>query len=140
MLFSIFFVRFGNLNQLVDGVIIPSQTRIYVGPLQDNVIGSDLTQQFSQFGIINGVSRLKAGKETSVKKTYGFLDFREDKSVRRAFGSKIFVKGKHVKVACSKFAMEILLSDTVVFFYDAHVHCGSKDLEKYFSQYGQVCN
>jgi hypothetical protein len=35
----------------------PDQTRIYVGPLDDDVIGSDLQQQFVQFGAIRGVSR-----------------------------------------------------------------------------------
>ncbi len=52
------------------------------------------------------VFRLKSS-ETSVKKCYGFIDFVEPKSMMRAFGSKIFVKGKHVRVALSRFAMEV---------------------------------
>jgi hypothetical protein len=39
----------------------PDQTRIYVGPLDDDVIGSDLQQQFVQFGAIRGVSRYVSG-------------------------------------------------------------------------------
>jgi hypothetical protein len=45
--------------------------------------------------------------ETSAKKSYGLIDFVDSKSVRRAFGSKTFVKGKHVKVALSRFAAEV---------------------------------
>ena len=41
--------------------------------------------------------------------SYGFIDFVEPKSVLRAFGSKIFVKGKHVKVALSRFAIEVII-------------------------------
>ncbi len=42
-----------------------------------------------------------------MKKSYGFIDFCEAKSMMRAFGSKVFVKGKHVRVALSRFAMEV---------------------------------
>lgn len=37
--------------------MLPSQNRIYIGPLDDDVIGSDLTSQFGQYGNIVGVSR-----------------------------------------------------------------------------------
>ena len=54
-------------------------------------------QQFSQYGTIAGVSRLKAS-ETHSKQSYGFIDYGDPTGMRRAFGSKVFVKGKHVKV------------------------------------------
>ena len=38
------------------------QTRIYIGPLDDDVIGTDLQQQFIQFGAIRGVSRFTVSK------------------------------------------------------------------------------
>ena len=42
----------------MDTVKLPmDQTKIFVGPLDDDVIGSDLQQQFAQFGPIRGVSR-----------------------------------------------------------------------------------
>ena len=66
------------------------------------------------------------------------MDFQQEISVRRAFTNKIFIKGKHCKVACSKLAIELTLSRTVVFFYEAHQYCEKKVLEKHFSQYGQV--
>ncbi len=53
-------------------------------------------QQFSQFGTIAGVSRLKAS-DTHSKRSYGFIDYQETIAARRAFASKVFVKGKHVK-------------------------------------------
>ena len=34
--------------------------------------------------------------------------------------------------------IQVLLSNTVVYFYDAHIHVDEVSLEKYFSQYGQV--
>ncbi len=48
------------------------------------------------------MSRLKAC-ETQSKKSYGFIDYAESIAARRAFASKIFVKGKHVKVSYSCF-------------------------------------
>jgi hypothetical protein len=55
----------------------PDQTRIYVGPLDDDVIGSDLQQQFVQFGAIRGVSRYVSGTnysnpQTIVSHIFGF--------------------------------------------------------------------
>ena len=131
-------------HRFLDDLIIPSQTRIYIGPLDDNVIGTDLTEQFKQYGEIiviskayitqnvfslnflslpvffcltQGVSRLK-GNETTSKKSYGLMDFKDTIAMRKAFGAKIFVKGKHVKIALSRFGMEVALSPTVVFFYE----------------------
>ena len=58
------------------------------------------------------------GSETHAKKSYGFVDFEESISVRRAFGAKIFVKGKLVQIALSRFAMEIVLNPSTVYFFE----------------------
>ena len=60
------------------------------------------------------------------------LDFKQD------IGHIFFIKGKHVKVAVSKLAMELVLSRTTVFFYEAHEHCDKKQLEEHFIQYGSI--
>ena len=78
------------------------------------------------------------GSVTSSTKSYGFIDFAEVISTRRAFGSKIFVRGKHVKIAMSRFALEVVLSSNVVYFFEAHMHCPDSELEKYFMQFGQI--
>jgi len=51
---------------------------------------------------------------------------------------QVFVRGRHVKVALSRFAMELILSSTVVFFYEAHLACDAKHLESHFSSFGHV--
>ena len=58
--------------------------------------------------------------------------------MRKAFGAKVFVKGKHVKVALSRFAIELVLNETTVFFFDAHVYIEDKYLEQHFQKFGQI--
>jgi len=127
----------GNAKTFMKDLVILDQKRIYVGPLAEDVLGQDLTAQFAQFGVIEGVSRLKPTCERQ-KQSYGFVDYAEDISTRRAFSSKVFVKGRHVKVSLSRFAMELLLSPTVVFFHEAHLACDAKRLEAHFSGFGRV--
>ena len=106
-----------------DSVSIPRfQTRVYLGPLDEDVNNSDITAQLSQYGVIKGVSKLSA-EISSVKKSFAFVEFNDTISVKRTYTNKIFIKGKHVKVTLSKLAMELILSRTVVFFYEAHEYC-----------------
>lgn len=121
-------------QEILDTVQIPEQLRVYVGPLEESVNVNDLSRQMAQFGAITGISKIKAPGNS-----FGFVDYREVISIRRAFASgKIFIKGKHVKVALSKLAIELVLSETVVFFYEAHLYCDNRHLEQHFSQYGQI--
>ena len=47
------------------------------------------------------------------------MDYKDTIIFWRAFGAnKIFVKGKLVKIALSRFAMEVVLSPTVVYFFE----------------------
>ncbi len=127
-----------NDTNIMDSVTLPAnQTRIYLGPLEDDVTNADLTAQLIQFGQIMGVSRLKAS-DTSVKRSYGFVEFKAPISVKRAFVNKIFIKGKHVKITLSKLAMELVLSRTVLFFYEAHLPIDRRHLDQHFTQFGQV--
>ena len=71
-------------------------------------------------------------------RSFAFVEFKDTISVKRTYTNKIFIKGKHVKVTLSKLAMELILSRTVVFFYEAHEYCNKKKLEQHFKQYGQV--
>ena len=48
------------------------------------------------------------------------------------------MKGRLVKVCLSRFAMETVLSPSVVYFFEAHLHCDDDSLERHFSQFGQV--
>ena len=98
---------------------------------------SSFTAQLMQYGVIKGVTKLDA-EVSSVKRGYAFVDFKDSISVKRTFTNKIFIKGKHVKVTLSKLGMELILSRSVVFFYEAHNYINIKTLEKYFEQYGQV--
>ncbi len=122
----------------MDSVTIPrTQVRVYLGPLDDDVQNPDITAQLTQFGVIRGVSKLKSSV-SSVKRSFAFVDYQDPISVRRTFTNKIFIKGKFVKVTLSKLAMELILSKTVVFFYEAHEYCDKQKLEQHFKQYGQV--
>ena len=80
--------------------MIPVQTRCYVGPLDANVNREDLVRQFQEFGAMTGVAIVGGSTSSSAAtKSYGIVDYKEPISVRRAFISKIFVKGKFVKVS-----------------------------------------
>ena len=53
-----FSARRAERDRWLEAVKLPTdQTRIYVGPLDDDVSGTDLQQQFVQFGPIQGASR-----------------------------------------------------------------------------------
>ena len=43
--------------------------------------------------------------------------------MRRAFGAKVFIKGCHVKIALSRVAMEIVISEATMFFFEVVVQC-----------------
>ena len=124
-----------NEASIMDNVVLPRhQTKVYIGPLSEDVKSGDIFNQLATYGHIKGVSKLSpAGK-----KSFALVDFQQEISVRRAFSNKIFIKGKHCKVTCSKLAIELCLSRTCVFFYEAHQYCDKRVLEKHFSQYGQV--
>ena len=82
---------------------------------------------------------LLRASETTVKKSFGFVDYQEGSSaVCRAFGTRAFVKGRNVHLSLSKFVMELLLSDTCIFFYEAYEYCDEQHLDQHFSQFGQV--
>ncbi len=44
------------------------------------------------------------------------------------------------KVLMSKFAMDVILSPSVVYFFEAHLPCSERVLEDHFKQFGQVCS
>ena len=124
-----------NESNMMDSLVLPrNQTKIFIGPLSEDVNSGDIMTQLGAYGVIKGVSKIcQAGK-----KSFALVDYKDSISVRRVFTNKIFVKGKYCKVTCSKLAMELMLSRTVVFFYEAHQYCDKRTLEKHFSQYGQV--
>ena len=124
------------LQLILENIVLPEQKRIYVGPLSDDVTGSDLTLQFQEFGRVEAVSVLN--KASSDKRSFGFVDFSEVISVRRSFSAKVFVKGRHVKVSLSKMAMEVVLNESAVFFFDAFVFCDDVHLEQHFSTFGPI--
>ena len=127
-----------NCTEALDSMHLPEQSRLYMGPLEGDVIANDVTKQFCQFGTVQLVQRIRAS-ETTVKKSFGFVDYHEGSSaVCRAFGTRAYVKGRNVHLALSKFAMELLLSDTCIFFYEAYEYCDEQHLEQHFSQFGQV--
>jgi RNA recognition motif-containing protein len=125
---------------IISEMVIKPQTRVYIGPVEDHISGEDLTEHFGQYGPIVHVSRLGGRTQfvSSTRTSYGVIDFKQTISMRRAFGAKIFIQGKHVKVALSRLAMEVLLSPCVVFFYEAHEMIGDGNLDRYFGQFGQI--
>lgn len=108
----------GKSTSFWEDIVLPNQRRIYIGPLAENVTPSDLARQFGLFGVIQGISRLRGSGTTTSQVSYGFIDFQENVSIRRAFASKVFVHGRHVKVALSRLAMEVALSDSTVYFFE----------------------
>ena len=49
---------------------------------------------------------------SAVKRSIAYVDFKDAISVRRVFSNKIFLKGKLIRVACSKIGLELILSKT----------------------------
>jgi len=54
---------------------LPVQSRIYVGPLEENVGPNALSEVFAQFGTVSNVSRFRA-HETSCKRGFGVIEYR----------------------------------------------------------------
>jgi len=124
--------------QLLEGMILPVQSRIYVGPLEENVGPNALSEVFAQFGTVSNVSRFRA-HETSCKRGFGVIEYKEGpRAVCRAFGAKVVVQGRTIEIALSRIGMELILTPTAVFFFDAYDYCPDKPLENYFMQFGQI--
>ncbi len=120
-------------QQMIAEMEIKPQTRVYVGPIDANTTGQDLQKEFNQFGPINNVSRLGGGRQhrqQQLQSYYGLVDFKQTISMRRAFGAKVHVKGHNVKIALSRLAMEVVLSPSTVYFYEAHELIGEDNIEK----------
>ena len=123
-----------DFSSIFDSISLPRlQTKVYIGPVDDDVNNGDIVGQLEQYGVIRGVSKLKASK-----KSYALVEYKDPISVRRTFTNKIFIKGKHIRTALSKLAIELVLSRSVVFFYEAHEYCKKAKLEAHFAQYGSV--
>eukprot|EP00095_Tigriopus_kingsejongensis_P002386 maker-scaffold714_size108203-snap-gene-0.18 protein:Tk02386 transcript:maker-scaffold714_size108203-snap-gene-0.18-mRNA-1 annotation:"heterogeneous nuclear ribonucleoprotein a1-like 3-like isoform 1" len=134
-------VKRGNKQIQWQDIVLQPQKRIYVGPLHDDVEPHAVADQFNQFGVIVGLSRLR-GSGSASKTSYAFIDYDDSDAVRRAFGAKMFVQGRYVHVALSRMAIEVIMGESIVFFYEAHEYCDEPNLEAHFSPLGPIfrCN
>ena len=48
-----------NSSEVLDAMHLPEQARLYMGPLEEDVIANDVTKQFCQFGTIHLVQRIR---------------------------------------------------------------------------------
>ena len=48
-----------NSSEILDAMHLPEQARLYMGPLEEDVIANDVTKQFCQFGTIHLVQRIR---------------------------------------------------------------------------------
>lgn len=120
------------------GKIDVREGKIYVGQLPDNVSPNILADHFSQYGIVN-TSNVSRAVHNTMKKNFGFVNFKETMAVKRVLQNpKHFINQKQVDVTLSKFGMETLLSDSIVWLWGLDWSINSEDIQKYFQQYGAV--
>ena len=109
--------------------------RIYVGPLPDNVMPNSLAAQFSQYGIVAG-SNVSRAVNNTMKKNFGVVSYKETMPVKRVLQNpRHFVNEKYVDVTLSKFGMEVLLSNTVMFVWNLEWTVSNEELIRYFQQF-----
>lgn len=112
--------------------------RIYVGPLPDNVMPNSLAAQFSQYGIVAG-SNVSRAVNNTMKKNFGVVSYKETMPVKRVLQNpRHFVNEKYVDITLSKFGMEVLLSNTVLFIWNLEWTVSNEELLRYFQQFGSI--
>lgn len=120
------------------GKVDVREGRIYVGVLPDNVSPNILASHFSQYGIV-ATSNVSRAVHNTMKKNFGVVNFRETMAVKRVLQNpRHYIHEKHVDIALSKFGMETLLSDSIIWLWNLDWSVNNDDLHKYFSQYGPV--
>ncbi|CAB4068845.1 unnamed protein product [Lepeophtheirus salmonis] len=119
-----------------EDIILPDQKRIYIGPLFENISNEDIRLELKSYGNVKAITR---HPKTTHHQGYCAIEFTESISLRRIFGQKISLGNiSRIKVTCSRFIIELLLSPNVVFFHEAYLKCEHIHLEKYFTQFGKV--
>jgi len=132
-----------NYEEVIDlihevGKIDVREGKIYVGQLPDNVSPNILADHFSQYGIVN-TSNVSRAVHNTMRKNFGFVNFKETMAVKRVLQNpKHFINQRQVDITLSKFGMETLLSDSIVWLWGLDWSIQSEDIQKYFSQFGQV--
>jgi len=112
--------------------------RIYIGPLPDEVMPNSLAAQFSQYGIVAGSNVSRAANNT-MKKNFGVVSYKETMPVKRVLQNpRHFVNEKYVDITLSKFGMEVLLSNTILWIWSLEWTVNNDDLVRYFQQFGSI--
>merc|ERR1740128_569012 len=119
------------------GKIDVREGKIYVGELPDNVSPNILASHFSQYGIVT-TSNVSRAVHNTMKKNFGFVNFKETMAVKRVLQNpRHYVNEKHVDICLSKFGMETLLSDSIVWLWGLDWSVNN-DVQRHFQQFGQV--
>lgn len=120
------------------GKVDVREGRIYVGVLPENVSPNILASHFSQYGIV-ATSNVSRAVHNTMKKSFGFVNFKETMAVKRVLQNpRHFINEKYVDITLSKFGMETLLSDSIIWLWGLDWSVNNDDLSKHFSQYGAV--
>ncbi|XP_023329967.1 polyadenylate-binding protein RBP45 [Eurytemora carolleeae] len=120
------------------GMIDVREGRIYVGTLPDNVSPNILASHFSQYGIVT-TSNVSRAVHNTMKKNFGVVNFKETMAVKRVLQNpRHYINEKYIDVTLSKFGMETLLSDSIVWLWGLDWSVNNDDISRHFQQFGAV--
>ena len=92
---------------------------------------NSLAAQFSQYGIVAGSNVSRAANNT-MKKNFGVVSYKETMPVKRVLQNpRHFVNEKYVDITLSKFGMEVLLSNTILWIWSLEWTVNNDDLVRW---------
>jgi len=120
------------------GKIDVREGRIYIGQLPDNVSPNILASEFSKYGLVD-TSNVSRAIHNTMKKSFGFVNFKETMAVKRVLQNpRHYIHEQHVDITLSKFGMETLLSDSIIWLWGLDWSINEEDLHRFFTQFGAV--
>lgn len=132
--------REGSCNKLVN------KNQIFVGAIPGDAKDQELLDHFSVFGWITDIRHVKAKQGAIVNsrssKSFAFLTFENEDSVKQALAKEHFFKKKRLEVNISKKKSIKKTSETElrrkVYVGGLHDRTDERDIEDFFGQFGLV--
>ena len=118
--------------------------KVYVGGIPAEASEKEVREHFGKFGALTDIVLIK-DKHTKKSRGFGFVTFKDSKSVRRILKEHLYLRGKllEVKIAEPKKASKLLeIKDTStitkVFIGGVPKEATVEDLVRYFSSFGRI--